>query len=293
MVSFIFKPDTDSYSPYGVMEGTGEILWEKIWILDNFFLVRNVKTKEITFNYGHKEVSKDFALKAVKMLNEGNGFKHLITVEMEVINGNFVESAPTDRKPYTNLIRAFSGIGFTEKDYNMLRRLTYEELFSIDDDSLRIKLFFGLNIEEMINHCVSERISVDGKKVKRWVLDSGKEVEIEYDSVYELYKVRSSDFLANARVEVWDYCLKVWCTSTNKEHWIWVVPDIIPNGLEAVASTCRIQEDIIDDVIHLVRQGDQFGAVFKPDFDFSRIDINKPKRSLTAEEYFRLMRSES
>jgi hypothetical protein len=78
------------------------------------------------------------------------------------------------------------------------------------------------------------------------------------------------------------YVLKCWCTTTNKEHWLWVEKEYAEKGpLEAIASTVRVYENMIPFIKYIKRQGDVLL------FEMSEKIIPHGKIiPLTAEQYF-------
>ena len=70
-------------------------------------------------------------------------------------------------------------------------------------------------------------------------------------NIYETYEVKGEKLKLRENV----YALKVWCTSTDKEHWLWIDKKYKDNPLEAVASTFHIHENLIPHIKELKRQG--------------------------------------
>ena len=139
----------------------------------------------------------------------------------------------------------------------------------------------------MIKELGHKRIKTDGKPVRHKQFDKQGNFTgyKEYDVVYELHEVYGEKLGINQSL----YAVKCWCTTTNKEHWIWVEDKYKDNVLEAVASTFRIHPNIIPYIKELKRQGDILLVELTEDV--------KPEGNelvpLTAEQYFTLLTAQS
>ena len=72
------------------------------------------------------------------------------------------------------------------------------------------------------------------------------------NNVYEIWEVNGEKLGLEESL----YVIKCWCTSTNKEHWLWVNDEYKDDPLEAIASTFRIHENLIPFIKCIKRQGD-------------------------------------
>jgi hypothetical protein len=165
---------------------------------------------------------------------------------------------------------------------------TYSEAFQISDNSLKSIVFSAIDINELMENLGHERILTEGKNVthKKFRIDGTYEM-INYDVIYELHKVDCSKIMSsNFRTdEPYAYAVKCWCTSTNKEHWLWVEEEYAKKGpLEAIASTVRVYENMIPHIKEIKRQGDVF--LFEMDKEIIPSGEIVP---LDAETYFRLL----
>lgn len=171
---------------------------------------------------------------------------------------------------------------------------TYSEAFSVSDNAFRIRVFNLIDIGDMIAELGHKRICVDGKKHVQKVYSRDGEYlgTEEFDNIYEIHEVnvlpliqseseaRNTD-MSNTIENSVAYALKCWCTSTNKEHWLWIEEQYKDNPLEAVASTFRVHQNLIPHIKEIKRQG-----------DILLVELNEevePKGSivpLTAEQYF-------
>ncbi len=241
--------------------------------------------KVVDYLYRFEPVTETIFWKTLKML--ANDFTRL-TTRPEIADGGPYESGK-------NLLRF---LNVDEAAWNRIRRLTYSEAFSIKDAELRAQVFAGINIREMMENLGYERLAVEGMKVKRRKYTEDGEYEIvENDVIYELLKVEVSKLLGDeARVKTYRHVVKCWCTSTGKDHYLWVEDQYATDPLTAIASTCRLQEDLIQHIKTLKRQGDLFLLEFKDGFDpyaQGAISPEKPRRALTKQEYFELLVAES
>lgn len=169
--------------------------------------------------------------------------------------------------------------------YDNVKPFTYIEAFKIENDAFRSLVFGSINISEMIEELGHERIKTEGKRVKHKQFD--KEGNFlgykEYDVIYEVHKINGQKL----RIEDC-YALKMWCTSTNKEHWLWINDDHKDSPLEAISSTFMVHKNIIPYIKELKRQGDillvELTKEIKPEGELI---------PLTAEQYFRLLTAQS
>ncbi len=175
---------------------------------------------------------------------------------------------------------------FLRESYDDAKIFTYKEAFEIKNDNFRAAVFSTVDITEMIEELGCERIKVAGKHVvrKKFSKKGNYLGTFENDNIYETYKVFGEKLGLPNDV----YALKVWCTTTNKEHWLWIDEKYKDDPLEAVASTFRIHENLISHIKELKRQGDIMLVEMKKEIE--------PKGNivpLTAEQYFGLLTTES
>lgn len=219
------------------------------------------------------------------------------TLKMMANDYNALITKPdvADGGPYESGINLLNFLKMDIPAWNRIRRLTYEEAFKIDDRELQTQVFAGINVREMIENLGYERIKTEGKNVKRrkYREDGSYEI-VENDVIYELLKVEVSKLLGDdARIKTYRHAIKCWCTSTGKDHYLWIEDQFATDPLTGIASTCRVQEDLIPYIDTMKRQGDLFLFEFKDGFDQNMINPEKPRRPLTADEYFSLLVSES
>ena len=170
--------------------------------------------------------------------------------------------------------------------YDQVEPFTYVEAFKIEDQQFRATVFGSIDVTEMIETLGAKRIATDGKHVNQKVYsESGEFLGYhEFDNIYEVYEVSGEKLGLEENL----YALKCWCTTTNKEHWLWIEDQYKDSPLEAVASTFRIHENLIPHVKEIKRQGDillvELNQEVEPQGDIV---------PLTAEQYFGFLTAQS
>lgn len=174
--------------------------------------------------------------------------------------------------------------------WDMATPFSYKEAFKIEDEQFRALVFSSINIREMINELGATKIKVEGielnNKSYNEIIKSFENEDYSY--VSELYEVNGEKIGLNDKI----YVVKVWCTSTNEEHWLWVDENncSLDSPLDAIASTCMIYKSMVGKIKHIIRQGDVFlfemveKVNINPDDEIVRI----PKS-----DYFKLLKSQS
>jgi len=162
--------------------------------------------------------------------------------------------------------------------FNQAKPFSYKEAFEISNSTFRAIVFGSINVSEMIQNLGNTRINVEGKNVTHRVYNEDGSYKLRnYDVIYELHKIDCSTLGIED-----NYCVKCWCTTTNKEHWLWIEEKYAHNGaLEAIASTIRVYENMIPHIKYIKRQGDVL--LFEMD---SEIIPSGEIVPLTAEQYF-------
>lgn len=137
--------------------------------------------------------------------------------------------------------------------FNRTTPFTYKEAFELKNNTFRAIVFGSINVSEMIKSLGNERINVEGKHVTHRVYrEDGSYTLRSYDVIYEIHKIDCSSLGVSD-----NFCVKCWCTSTDKEHWLWVEEEYAKKGaLEAIASTIRVYENMIPYIKNIKRQGD-------------------------------------
>ena len=171
--------------------------------------------------------------------------------------------------------------------YDNVEPFTYEEAFKLTNEQFQASVFGSINIVEMIKELGHERIKVEGKRVTHKEFSPTGEYlgTKSYDVVYETHKVNCKKL----GLEEDAYALRCWCTTTDKEHWLWIEDEYKDSPLEAVASTMRVHANVIPHIKEIKRQGDVLLV------ETGDVDI-KPEGELvplTADQYFGFLTAQS
>lgn len=170
--------------------------------------------------------------------------------------------------------------------YELAKPFSYVEAFQLKDPTFRSIVFGSIDIREMIMNMKHERVRVDGIPVRHKVFAPNGEFLgwKNKDNIYELYSVDGEDLNIKEKL----FVVKCWCTSTNKEHWIWVEPEYAKDALTAIASTFRVHENVIPHIKEIKRQGDILILEMK-----KQVKPEGKVVPLTKEQYFGLLTAES
>jgi len=174
--------------------------------------------------------------------------------------------------------------------YDKVTPFSYSEAFSIKHDQFRALVFQSVNIAEMMENLDAKKYKVDGKTIPQTYYNTDGTVDRveENDNIYEVYEM-SGKKLTGTDEKL--YAVKCWCTSTNKEHYIWITEEYKDDPLSAIAATFQLPEDVIPNIKALKRQGDILLAeMIDPDFVPSK---DAQVRPLTKDEYFGLLVAQS
>lgn len=169
---------------------------------------------------------------------------------------------------------------------------TYDEVFQFENSTFQALVFGTVDIPEMIKNLGSERISTDGKKVRNKVFDSNGEFQgyEEKHNIFEVHRI-SSDKLTNINNDF--YALRCWCTSTDQEHYIYIEERYKDDPLQAVASTFRVPNNIIDYIHEIKRQGDVLICEMKDSYYEDGVEPTGTPEPLDKETYFKLLTCET
>lgn len=144
--------------------------------------------------------------------------------------------------------------------WNDIKPVTVEEALQEQNIEKRRVYFNCIGVEQLFKELeptLVDRQEVT-KKRTRWD-DNNDAVEYEFNDVYELYSIDAKKLFNSQRNSLINsgsvYAVRCWCTTTNREYWIYV-PSWVGqknDALEAIAWTIRIDTD---DVERIYRQGD-------------------------------------
>lgn len=178
------------------------------------------------------------------------------------------------------------------KDYwHMVEPYTYEDAFNIQEDSFRALVFSSIDIRKMIDELGAERVDVEGIELNNKTYNELTESfnNEDYSYISELYSVNGEKIGLQNNIL---YVVKVWCTSINEEHWLWVDETNfdVKSPLDAIASTCVVYKSMIGKIKHIIRQGDVF--LFEM-IEKVNIDPKEETQRLSSDEYFSLLKSQA
>jgi len=177
--------------------------------------------------------------------------------------------------------------------YDKVKEFSYAEAFAIPNEVFQAKVFGSIDIVEMIKELGHERIATAGKHLRHKQFSKEGEFEgyVEYDVIYETHKVDSTKLPSLEGDNDGDvYALRCWCTTTDKEHWLWIEDEYKDDPLEAVAQTFRVHKNVIPHITEIKRQGDMLLVELDKEIKPSSTDEIVP---LTAEQYFGFLTAQS
>jgi hypothetical protein len=170
--------------------------------------------------------------------------------------------------------------------YDTVEPFTFKESFELEGREFQALVFSSIDIPQMINELGAKRIKTDGVDVNHRKYDSeGNFIGTEaYHNIYETHEIEGKKLGLDESL----YAVKCWCTSTNKEHWLWIDDQYKDDPLTAIASTFVVHKNIIPHIKALKRQGDilltEMDEDIKPEGEMV---------SLTKEQYFGLLVAQS
>lgn len=185
--------------------------------------------------------------------------------------------------------------------YDTVEPYDYAEAFAIENAQFRALVFTSIDVVDMVNNLGYKRIGTEGIKVNHKKFSAeGEFIGMEEnDLIYEVLEVDGTKLVetvenrwgeANPKM----YALRCWCTTTNKEHILWIEEQYKDSPLDAVASTCRFPQNWLPYITEMKRQGD----VFLPEFKDETPDevLKNPSSetvALNKEQYFGWLTAQS
>lgn len=164
---------------------------------------------------------------------------------------------------------------YIKDNWNNYEPFSIKEIFEIEDLQFRRMVFQYLTPAQIMTYLEAKRIGTAGYEMK-----SGKH------NIYEMYEADVSKLDPQMRGNV--YAVKCWCTTTNKEHYLWVDAKYKDDPLTAIASTAMFDENVIPKLKKFHRQGD----IFLIELD-EQVKLSGKIKSLTKEQYFELLDQEA
>lgn len=186
-----------------------------------------------------------------------------------------------DKTKDTKTLRSILADGYSD-----VEPFSYKEAFELEDPNFRALVFGSIRVADMIKEMGHKRIATSGMPIKRKQFSPYGEFlgYKEYDSIFEVHEVDGTIIGTKEPL----YAVRCWCTSTDKEHWIWIENKYKDDPLDAIASTFRIHQNLIPHIKELKRQGDIMMVELN-----ERIVPDGEIVPLTKEQYFGLLTAES
>jgi hypothetical protein len=203
----------------------------------------------------------------------------------------------------SNLLLDFSN--FVKEVWDDIIPITIEEAFKEQNAELRRIYFDCIGVEKIFNSVNPTLLDrqVINKTRTRWDSDN-KSYEYKFEDVYELYSIDAvklfdgSDLSRFSSSDVFITAVRCWCTTTNREYWIYVpedqclsrgyrwddAKDKTYDAIKAIAWTIRIG---ITNPVRIYRQGDVIIA------EASSNSVETRPYHLSKDQYLQLMYSES
>lgn len=183
-----------------------------------------------------------------------------------------------------------------EEHWNTIQPITVQEALQETNIEKRRVMFDCIGVANLFKSLDPLLLDkqVISKVLKRW--NNKNEVyEYTFNDTYELYRLDGNQLFRNERSLANPiYAVRCWCTSTNREYWIYVPQDIAegnifqsspnPDAVRAIAWTIQI------DITHpkrILRQGDIIVVEQSPQ------STDAVPYHLSKEQYLRLMYSET
>jgi hypothetical protein len=171
-------------------------------------------------------------------------------------------------------------------DYDAATPFSFKESFELENREFQALVFSSINITDMISQLGAKRIKTDGIELDQNIYDEdgnllGKE---KRSNVYEVHEVDGEKLGLDEKL----YVVKCWCTTTEKEHWLWIDEKYKDDPLTAIASTFMVHENVVPHIKCLKRQGDVLLAEMTKE-----VTPEGELVSLTKEQYFSLLAAQA
>ena len=193
---------------------------------------------------------------------------------------------------------------FVKSVWEEINPISVEDAFKMDNTEDRRVYFDAIGIERLFK-------SLDPKLLDRQVIkktrvrwdDEYTEKEHVFEDVYELYEIESSKLFKKSP-DRWRqmediYAVRCWCTTTNREYWLYVTrlaalgnwgDEGKPDAIRAIAWTIRV--DVPKDSLERIyRQGDIIVVKMKDDAKVT--ESSYMPYHLNKDQYLSLMYSET
>lgn len=248
-------------------------------IMEKRYLDSNDETNEIT-----EEMIMRFFKGAYS--NKDRFVSRLIRKNREFAKIQFEDERLDFKKEhYDGLVAWFDRV---EEIFDNYEPFTLREAWELKSDDFKMAVFGTVDLSEMLEELEGERYMTEGRKmINKKYDENGKYIgEEENDNIYELWKVKGDKLGMEGETF---YIIKVWCTSTNKEHLIWIDDEFKDDPFSAIAGTFEVHENIIPYIKALKRQGDLLIVEMNDEYKEKGIKAEGNKVRLTPNQYFDLM----
>lgn len=197
---------------------------------------------------------------------------------------------------------------FVQECWDGIEPFTVEDALKVENTEERRTYFDAIGIEKLFKSLEPKLLDkqVLKKKRQRWD-DKFEEYTHEFEDVYELYQIEGTklyDLNKWGQVPEPIFAVRCWCTTTNREYWLYVPRDAAlgttwwsrdtentkPDAIRAIAWTVRLDVPI-GHVDRIYRQGDIIVAKIKAEID-AKTTSALPYH-LSKEHYLQLMYSET
>lgn len=191
---------------------------------------------------------------------------------------------------------------FVEEVWNNIEPITVQEALIEQNMEIRRVMFDCIGVSKLFQTLAPKKLDsqVLSKIRTRWD-GNNKSYQHCFEDVYELYQIDGNKLFTttNAWQRANDvYAVRCWCTTTNREYWIYVPENIAmgerysswnkeaaaPDAVRAIAWTIRLN---ISNPKRIFRQGDIIVA------EESELSTTVPEYHLTKEQYLNLLFSET
>jgi len=194
---------------------------------------------------------------------------------------------------------------FVYEMWDKIQKVTVTEALALENAEKRRVYFDCIGVETIFKQMeptLRDR-QVIKKKRMRWDTNNDP-YDYEFEDVYELYEIEGEKLFGKDR---WNrmlnpvYAVRCWCTTTNREYWLYVSPEAVEEGPVARWGR-RQQEEIKYDAISAIAWTIRID-ISHPERIYRQGDIIVAKMSdqsetvsryhLTKENYLELMYSET
>lgn len=190
---------------------------------------------------------------------------------------------------------------FVEMVWNEIRPFTVKDALAQANTEIRRVYFDCIGVRKIFSELEPELRDrqVINKRRIGWN-DDNDPVMKEFEDVYELYEIKGSKMFGP---DQWNrepnpvYAVRCWCTTTNREYWLYVPVDAA-TGRRFVFANDKPEYDAVRAIAWTIRIDVKNPEVIYRQGDIIVVKVPEnavvcPERHITKEEYLNLMYSES